>query len=1492
MKLEYDFSEAKRGRFFLNSATLDLPTADEKPDWCGATGRIGTFIDQVAHGTLESYHAQPLLVIEHANLEHDTAHGGYAHRQLFELVQNSADALLGAPNGKSILIRLTGEFLYCADDGIPIDEHGIEGLLFSHMSSKKDTAAIGRFGLGFKSVLSVTDSPEFYSRPGSFRFDKTRAAERIAQVAPAERYPVLRIPEPIDPCREMEKDEELQELMSWATNVVRLPLTMGAHGDLAQQILDFPPEFLLFVDHVRYLTLDEGDHSREFMLQEREGEFHLHTGKGATRWRRFETTHCLSLVAQSDQPSRDDQGDVRIRWAAPLDRLDRLRQFWAFFPTDTASLVAGILNAPWKTNADRKNLLSGRYNEELIEVAAEMIAEKLPQLATDDDPARHLDVLPRRREGGDSEQADILRRHLFSKLHEREIVPDQDGTLRARGAISYPPRQLTPDRRIDTAPFDRWAAFSGRPANWLHHTAVTRNRLATIDRLCHPDGEPPAWRTASGAPRATISEWLQALVENKSAGEAVQASMAAIQTAALVPVDIRNKVELGRIVLTVTGEWLSPDAECLFLPDEALNSGSIIHGAPCIHPELAADPETHSALKKLGLRPPAGASRFELVAKRILQSAGGRNTSDGVHQDFWIISRELKTETALVVIQEYKDWRREVWPERIKVKTRTGAWRHLHSVLLPGDIVPGDGSRDEDATVDVRFHEPDAELMGALRVTDSPHEDSDLSAEPMYPRYLEYCRTHFKKRDLERNPHSYALDFRTSVGCGPLHILSRLSDQGRVRYTNALLSREVTYRPWTMWHRSSDKYPPLRCESLSTWMLRRHGRVRTPGGIVPLADALGRYPKNPEALHALLIHEKADRIKAAFDLAEPAPEVLGEDDPIPLTDVWPGLKQYLPSHQTTCRLIRCERILVVGQDRECIVYATNVYLSDAVDDQLRKLQLVANQLNLSLNSDQLDRIVHRKTPQEVEERRAAIRQCLTDARRLLAAVGGHDLRKALPRSLLAVLEGDGSRLTGNDLAEAAIATWHTDALKQYRWALDRLDPPWQWAGSERVVEFVRSLGFSADWAGERRGKRDPYLDVDGPYRLPELHDFQRTIADKVRNMLGNGRVDTAERRAMISMPTGSGKTRVAVQAIVEAMRDDGFRGGVLWVAARDELCEQAVEAWRQVWSGIGAQAERLRISRMWGGLERPRPTSYRHVVVATVQTLTARLSKYPREYGFLASFKLIVFDEAHRSIAPSFTSVMQELGLTRFQKKHEPFLLGLTATPYRGINREETTRLVRRYGNRRLDAGAFASDEPEAVIHELQQVGVLARADHNTIEGETLALDSTELQRSYPWLSPSAEQRIAGSAERTRRIVEAYEESVDRNWPTLIYATSVEHAQTVAALLNRKGIPARAISGETEIATRRRVVEEFRNGGVRALVNYAVFREGFDAPKTRAIIVARPVYSPNLYFQMIGRGLRGPKNGGDKRCLILDVRDNIENFDRKLAFSELEWLWS
>ena len=318
MKQEYDFSGAKRGVFRRASGPFELPASTTKP-WQGPEGSLGRFVRDEARKTLEAYRVQPHLVTEHANQEYDTAHGGYAHRQLFELVQNGADALTPEGTGRSILVRLTERFLYCADDGKPIDEEGVRGLMFAHMSSKRGTTEIGRFGMGFKSVLGVTCAPEFYSRSGSLRFNRARASELIREHVPAARYPTLRLPEPMDGETEAASDDDLRELMSWA---------------------------------------------------------------------------------------------------ALLDGLSEPGRFWAFFPTQTSSLLAGILNAPWKTNEDRQNLLPCTYNDELIDAAARMVADALPSLGMANDSARHLRALLRE-EDGDSTHGIRLRKCLIASIDGR-----------------------------------------------------------------------------------------------------------------------------------------------------------------------------------------------------------------------------------------------------------------------------------------------------------------------------------------------------------------------------------------------------------------------------------------------------------------------------------------------------------------------------------------------------------------------------------------------------------------------------------------------------------------------------------------------------------------------------------------------------------------------------------------------------------------------------------------------------------------------------------------------------------------------------------------------------------------------------------------------------------------------------------------------------------------------------------------------------------------
>ena len=288
------------------------------------------------------------------------------------------------------------------------------------------------------------------------------------------------------------------------------------------------------------------------------------------------------------------------------------------------------------------------------------------------------------------------------------------------------------------------------------------------------------------------------------------------------------------------------------------------------------------------------------------------------------------------------------------------------------------------------------------------------------------------------------------------------------------------------------------------------------------------------------------------------------------------------------------------------------------------MRSILTALDISFSDEQIEKLLHPSLIRDVEEARANVARHSTDAERLLAAVGKDNLRSRLPKGLLVLYEDEGYPLTGLGLSEAAIANFHTNALREYRRFLTRLDPPKQWAGSSRAVAFVRSLGFGMEWAGERNVRRVPYIEVQGPTVLPALHDYQDEILRNLKNWLRSSN-EKQTRRGLLSMPTGSGKTRVAVQAMVEAIRDGDCGDGILWVADRGELCEQAVEAWCQVWSSVGPRMP-LRISRMWEGQPRPIPTPERHVIVATIQTLASRIKA--EAFRFLADFNIVVFDEA------------------------------------------------------------------------------------------------------------------------------------------------------------------------------------------------------------------------------------------------------------------------
>ena len=128
---------------------------------------------------LEAYAADPTLVPEHFGIERGIAEGGYGRRQIYELVQNGADAALdGGLSDARVSVVYTGDSLYCANQGEPITPRGVEAILGAYNSDKRNNQ-IGRFGVGFKCVLAVSSAPQFFSRSGSFYFDPGQAKADI-----------------------------------------------------------------------------------------------------------------------------------------------------------------------------------------------------------------------------------------------------------------------------------------------------------------------------------------------------------------------------------------------------------------------------------------------------------------------------------------------------------------------------------------------------------------------------------------------------------------------------------------------------------------------------------------------------------------------------------------------------------------------------------------------------------------------------------------------------------------------------------------------------------------------------------------------------------------------------------------------------------------------------------------------------------------------------------------------------------------------------------------------------------------------------------------------------------------------------------------------------------------------------------------------------------------------------------------------------------------
>lgn len=349
---------------------------------------------------------------------------------------------------------------------------------------------------------------------------------------------------------------------------------------------------------------------------------------------------------------------------------------------------------------------------------------------------------------------------------------------------------------------------------------------------------------------------------------------------------------------------------------------------------------------------------------------------------------------------------------------------------------------------------------------------------------------------------------------------------------------------------------------------------------------------------------------------------------------------------------------------------------------------------------------------------------------------------------------------------------------------------------------------------------------------PSLRYYQADAVEAVHNSF------KTNRSTLVVKATGLGKSVLFSRIASDFLS----KGKVLCLAHRTELVNQAAE------HILRATGERVDIEQaeQWASIRAK-------VVSASIQTLSQpkRLTRFAPDH-----FALVIADEAHHYTSPSFKKILDYFTGAK--------VLGVTATPDRAD--EKALGKV-------FDDVAYVMDIVDGI-----EAGYLV-----PIKGQAVLVSEIDISN----VSTSAGDLAVGELDDAMvRAVEgvtqkALELGKDRQgvwfWP------GVKSAELAADRINAlEPGSAGFVSGETDKEERQELIRRFKRGELKHLVNCAVFTEGFDAPATAMVVMARPTKSRMLYAQCAGRGTRplpgvtefhhGKENSDERRKAIAASR--------------------
>jgi superfamily II DNA or RNA helicase len=327
----------------------------------------------------------------------------------------------------------------------------------------------------------------------------------------------------------------------------------------------------------------------------------------------------------------------------------------------------------------------------------------------------------------------------------------------------------------------------------------------------------------------------------------------------------------------------------------------------------------------------------------------------------------------------------------------------------------------------------------------------------------------------------------------------------------------------------------------------------------------------------------------------------------------------------------------------------------------------------------------------------------------------------------------------------------------------------------------------------------------------------------------------------VILPTGSGKTRVAVQDVLHVNPDL-----CIYVAHSHEILQFAEEEFLTEFS-----AQDIRRFE-----DRPTATDIRKINLITIQTLARNLDAF---HGRRVNY--LIVDEFHHAAAASYRRTIDTL--------RPDFLLGLTATPFRG-DQQDVLHLC---DNNVIVNYDLRQGIEFGVLCPYHYYGCFDDIDYTTIRHNGVRYDIRDLERHL--IIP----------ERDVAIIAKWQEKAD-NKSTLAFCCSHTHAQRVAQSFNDKGISAQVYLSTTSMQERLRLHDKFQHGEVKVLCVVDILNEGVDFPFVECILFLRPTESKRVFYQQFGRGLR--RFVGKDHCIVIDFIGNFKNAYRTVENLGLE----